>query len=304
LNGLRGAAMKPAIGGFTALIVAKGAPKPSRVLRFLRRNPEIAWGGFLLLVVALLSVAASLLGTVDPRAISTASRLKPPSAEHWFGTDMLGRDLYSRVLYGGRVSLSIGVSAAVLSALFGTFIGLLSAFGAFMDAVIMRIMDGVMSIPAILLAIALMAVAGPSVGNVIMAVTIVEAPRVARLIRGVVLSLKVQPYVEAAVAAGSSMPKIIIRHLLPGIVGPLIVQATFVWATAMILEAALSFIGAGTPPSTPSWGNIMSDGKALWQVKPFLIFIPAGFLSVTLLAVNMLGDGLRDLLDPRSSNRI
>jgi len=160
-----------------------------------------------------------------------------------------------------------------------------------------------MSIPAILLAIALMAVAGPSVGNVIMAVTIVEAPRVARLIRGVVLSLKGQPYVEAAVAAGSSMPKIIIRHLLPGIVGPLIVQATFVWATAMILEAALSFIGAGTPPSTPSWGNIMSDGKALWQVKPFLIFIPAGFLSVTLLAVNMLGDGLRDLLDPRSSNR-
>jgi len=304
LSGLRDAVMKPTIGGFAAMTTTKDTRKPSRLLRFLRRNPEIAWGGLLLLVVTLLSVAAPLLGTVDPRAISTANRLKPPSAEHWFGTDMLGRDLYSRVLYGGRISLSIGVSAAALSGLFGTFIGLLSAFGAFMDAAIMRIMDGIMSIPAILLAIALMAVAGPSVENVIMAVTIVEAPRVARLIRGVVLSLKGQPYVEAAIAAGSSMPRIVIRHLLPGIVGPLIVQATFVWATAMILEAALSFIGAGTPPSTPSWGNIMSDGKALWQVKPFLIFIPAGFLSVTLLAVNMLGDGLRDLLDPRMSNRI
>jgi peptide/nickel transport system permease protein len=293
-----------AVSDFTAMAMAKSARKPSRLLRFLRRNPEIAWGGFLLLIVAVLSIAAPLLGTVDPRAISTGNRLKPPSAEHWFGTDMLGRDLYSRVLYGGRISLSIGVLSAIFSAVFGSFIGLLSAFGAFVDAVIMRVMDGIMSIPAVLLAIALMAVAGASVQNVILAVTIVESPRVARLIRGVVLSLRQQPYVDAAIAAGSSMPKIIIRHLLPGIVGPLIVQATFVWATAMILEAALSFIGAGTPPSVPSWGNIMSDGKALWQVKPFLIFIPAGFLSVTLLAVNLLGDGLRDLLDPRLSKGI
>ncbi|MDB5393613.1 MAG: Peptide/nickel transport system permease protein [Rhodospirillales bacterium] len=255
------------------------------------------------MIVTLLSIFAPLLGTVDPRALSTGNRLKAPSPEHWFGTDMLGRDLYSRVLYGGRISLSIGVSAAALSAFFGTAFGLLSAFGALLDGVIMRIMDGIMSIPAILLAIALMAVAGASIENVVFAVTIVEAPRVARLIRGVVLSLRDQPYVEAAIAAGSSMPKIILRHLLPGIVGPLIVQATFVWATAMILEAALSFIGAGTPPSIPSWGNIMSDGKALWQVKPFLIFIPAAFLSVTLLAVNLLGDGLRDLLDPRMSKR-
>jgi len=163
------------------------------MFRFIRRNPEIAWGGFLLLVVAFLAVAAPLLGTVDPRAISTADRLKPPSAEHWFGTDMLGRDLYSRVLYGGRISLSIGVSAAALSAFLGSVIGLLSAFGAFMDAVVMRIMDGIMSIPAILLSIALMAVAGPSVENIILAITIVESPRVARLIRGVVLSLRSQP---------------------------------------------------------------------------------------------------------------
>jgi len=297
-------AIKATVPGFAAAVIVGRSGRSSAMLRFIRRNPEIAWGGFLLLVVAFLAVAAPLLGTVDPRAISTAYRLKPPSAEHWFGTDMLGRDLYSRVLYGGRISLSIGVSAAALSAFLGSVIGLLSAFGAFMDAVVMRIMDGIMSIPAILLSIALMAVAGPSVENIILAITIVEAPRVARLIRGVVLSLRSQPYVDAAIAAGSSMPRIVVRHLLPGIVGPLTVQATFVWAMAMILEAALSFIGAGTPPSTPSWGNIMSDGKALWQVKPFLIFIPAGFLSVTLLAVNLLGDGLRDLLDPRLSKRI
>jgi len=293
-----------AVGDFSVVAIVKDARKPSRFFRFMRRNPEIAWGGFLLALMALLSVAAPWLGTIDPRAISTASRLRPPSAEHWFGTDMLGRDLYSRVLYGGRISLTIGVLSAAFSALFGTAIGLMSAFGSVLDAVIMRIMDGIMSIPAVLLAIALMAVAGASVQNVILAVTIVESPRVARLIRGIVLSLKQQPYVDAAIAAGSSMPKIVIRHLLPGIVGPLIVQATFVWATAMMLEAALSFIGAGTPPSIPSWGNIMSDGKALWQVKPFLIFIPAGFLSVTLLAVNLLGDGLRDLLDPRLSKGI
>ncbi len=293
-----------AVGDFPAIAMVKAPRKPSRFLRFVRRNPEIAIGGFLLALMGFLSIFAPLLGTVDPRAIATSSRLRPPSAEHWFGTDMLGRDLYSRVLYGGRISLTIGVLSAAFSALFGTAIGLMSAFGAVMDSVIMRVMDGIMSIPAVLLAIALMAVAGASVQNVILAVTIVESPRVARLIRGVVLSLKQQQYVEAAIAAGSSMPRIVIRHLLPGIVGPLIVQATFVWATAMILEAALSFIGAGTPPSIPSWGNIMSDGKALWQVKPFLIFIPAGFLSATLLAVNLLGDGLRDLLDPRLSKGI
>lgn len=304
MSKLLDATMKPPLAGFARLTKTRRARRPSNVIGFMRRQPEIACGGILLAIVVLLAVFAPYLGTVDPRTLATGNRLKPPSAEHWFGTDMLGRDLYSRVLYGGRISLSIGFSAAILSALLGTVLGLLSAFGAFLDAVIMRFMDGIMSIPAILLAIAMMAVAGASIETVIFAVTIVEAPRVARLVRGIVLSLKGQPYVEAAVAAGSPMPKIILRHLLPGIIGPLIVQFTFVWATAMILEAALSFIGAGIPPSIPSWGNIMSDGKSLWQVKPFLIFIPAGFLSVTLLAVNLLGDGLRDLLDPRMSKGI
>ena len=273
-------------------------------LAFARKHPEIAIGGALLGLMVLIAVFAPLLGTVDPRALAPGHRLKPPSAEHWFGTDQLGRDLYSRVLYGARISLFIGFSVALFSSLIGTLVGMISASSRWLDAVVMRVMDGVMSIPAILLAIALMAVAGGSVRNVIVAVTIVEAPRVARMIRGQVLSLREQPYVEAAVAAGSSLPGIVVRHLLPGIFAPLIVQATFVWATAMIIEAALSFIGAGSPPTIPSWGNIMADGKALWQVKPNLIFIPAGFLSVTLLAVNLLGDGLRDMLDPRTNRGI
>ncbi len=282
--------------------MARGA-RPSARLRFLRRHPGIAVGGALLAAMVALALFAPWLGTVDPRAIATANRLRGPSPEHWFGTDQLGRDLYSRVLYGGRITLFIGFAAALSSSALGVLLGLMAAFGRFVDAVIMRTMDGIMSIPAILLAIALMAVAGGSVENVIIAVTIVEAPRIARLIRGLVLSLREQPYVEAAIAAGSPMTKIVFRHLLPAMVAPLIVQATFVWAIAIILEASLSFIGAGTPPNIPSWGNIMTDGKALWQVKPGLIFIPAGFISVTLLAVNLLGDGLRDALDPRASVR-
>jgi peptide/nickel transport system permease protein len=258
-------------------------------------------GGSLLALMILIALLAPIVVSGDPRALSPGSRLLPPSALHWFGTDQLGRDLFVRVLYGARISLFVGFAVAFFSALIGTSIGMLSAASRRLDAVVMRVMDGVMSIPAILLAIALMAVAGGSVLNVIIAVTIVEIPRVARLIRSVVLSLREQPYVEAAIAAGTTRPMIVIRHLLPGIVAPLTVQATFIWATAMILEAALSFIGAGTPPSTPSWGNMLADARALWQVRPTLIFFPAGFLFVTLLAVNMLGDGLRDILDPRQN---
>jgi peptide/nickel transport system permease protein len=270
----------------------------------LTRRVDILIGGGLLLAMVLLALLVPYLLKGDPRALSPGSRLLAPSALHWFGTDQLGRDLFARVLYGARISLFVGFSVAFLSSLLGTFIGMVSASDRRLDAIVMRVMDGVMSIPAILLAIALMAVTGGSVLNVIVAVTIVEIPRVARLIRGIVLSLREQPYVEAAIAAGTSRPMIMVRHLLPGIVPPLIVQATFVWATAMILEAALSFIGAGTPPSTPSWGNIMADGKALWQVRPLMIFIPAAFLSVTLLAINMLGDGLRDVLDPAQPSNL
>ena len=217
---------------------------------------------------------------------------------------MLGRDVYSRVVYGARVSLTVGFSVAIIASAVGLAIGLVSGFVRWADGIVMRVMDGLMSIPPILLAIALMALTRGSVGNVIIAITIAEIPRVSRLVRGVVLSLREQPYVEAAVAAGTRTPMIIRRHILPNTLAPMMVQATFICASAMITEAILSFIGAGTPPTIPTWGNIMAEGRALWQVKPYIVFFPAAFLSITVLAVNLLGDGLRDALDPRAAKRV
>ncbi len=275
-----------------------------RVGAFIYRYPTMAIGGALLLFMLFIAVAAPLLGTADPTALSPAKRLRQPSETYWFGTDMLGRDIYSRVLYGARVSLIVGFAVAALSSLVGMAIGLVSGFVRWADSVIMRVMDGLMSIPPILLAIALMALTRGSVGNVITAITVAEIPRVSRLVRGVVLGLREQPYVEAAIASGTRTPKIIWRHILPNTLAPIIVQATYICASAMIIEAILSFIGAGTPPIIPSWGNIMAEGRALWQVQPHIVFFPAIFLSVTVLAVNLLGDGLRDALDPRTAKKV
>jgi peptide/nickel transport system permease protein len=293
------------------LAVAKLPPdilpevKPKRgVWGFLRRYPTIAIGGGLLLVMLLVAVFAPFLWTKDPTALAPALRTREPSADFWFGTDMLGRDVYSRVLYGARVSLMVGFSVAILASIVGLFIGLVSGFNRLADSIIMRIMDGMMSIPPILLAIALMALTRGSVRNVIIAITIAEIPRVSRLVRGVVLSLREQPYVEAAVASGTPTWKIIFKHILPNTLAPITVQATYICAAAMITEAILSFIGAGTPPTIPSWGNIMAEGRALWQVKPYIVFFPAVFLSITVLAVNLLGDGLRDAIDPRLAKRL
>ena len=274
------------------------------VLGFLRNNPTVAIGGTLLLVLVLIGIFAPYLWTVDPTALAPAKRLRAPSADHWFGTDALGRDVYSRVLYGTRVSLTVGLSVAWLATLAGLAIGLVSGFVRWADGIIMRIMDGLMSIPPILLAIALMALTRGSVGNVIMAITVAEIPRVSRLVRGVVLSLREQAYVDAAVASGTRTPMIILRHILPNTLAPMLVQATYVCASAMIVEAILSFIGAGTPPTIPSWGNIMAEGRALWQIKPYIVFFPAAFLSLTVLAVNLVGDGLRDALDPRMAKNL
>jgi len=271
---------------------------------FIYRYPTIAFGSALLIVMLLIAVLAPYLGTVDPTALAPAKRTREPSADYWFGTDMLGRDIYSRVLYGARVSLAVGFSVAILASLAGLAIGLVSGFVRWADSIIMRVMDGMMSIPPILLAITLMALTRGSVGNVITAITIAEFPRVSRLVRGVVLSLREQPYVDAAVAAGTRTPMIILRHILPNTLAPMTVQATFICASAMIVESILSFIGAGTPPTIPSWGNIMAEGRALWQVKPYIVFFPAAFLSVTVLAVNLLGDGLRDALDPRMAKSL
>ncbi len=275
-----------------------------KVAMFVHRYPTIVIGGVLLGLILAIAVLAPLLWTVDPTAIAPSKRTRAPSELYWFGTDMLGRDIYSRVLYGTRVSLTVGFAVAGVSSAIGLLIGLCAGFVRILDAVVMRIMDGLMSIPSILLAIALMALIGASVQNVVIAISVAEIPRVARLVRGVVLSLREQAYVEAAIASGTRVPNIIWRHILPNTLAPLIVQATFICASAMLAEATLSFIGAGTPPNIPSWGNIMAEGRALWQVKPFIVFFPAIFLSLTVLAVNLLGDGLRDALDPRLAKRI
>jgi len=283
--------------------VSDAAPAPASVAA--RRRRPISWelvvGGGLLIVVALLALAAPLITPIDPRALALDDRLLPPGPAHPFGTDGLGRDVLSRVLYGGRVSLGVGLAAASLSALFGAALGVVAPVIRWLDTLVMRIVDGIMSIPSILLAIALVAVAGASVRNVVIAVTVVEAPRIARIIRSETLSLRGRAYIDAAVTAGSSTWKIIWRHLLPGVAAQLTVQTAFVWAAAMMIEAGLSFIGAGTPPTTPSWGNIMADGRALWQIRPNLIFIPAAFLSVSLVGVNLLGEGLRKALNPRGA---
>ena len=274
------------------------------IRRWVRQNPGIAVGGLLLVLIVLMAVLAPLLFTVDPTALAPARRTRPPSAEHWFGTDMLGRDVYSRVVFGTRVSLIVGFAVAALASAVGLAIGVVAGFVRWLDGVVMRAMDGLMSIPPILLAIALMALTRGSVQNVIIAITIAEVPRVSRLVRGVVLSLRELPYVEAAIAAGTRTPRLIWRHILPNTLAPLVVQASYICASAMITEAILSFIGAGTPPIVPSWGNIMAEGRALWQVKPYIVFFPAAALSITVLAVNLLGDGLRDALDPRMAGRL
>jgi len=279
--------------------------KPRRgVLGFLRRYPTIAIGGGLLLAMLCIAVFAPFLWTKDPTALAPALRTREPGAQFWFGSDMLGRDVYSRVLYGARVSLLVGFSVAFLASVIGLAIGLFSGFIRLADSIVMRVMDGMMSIPPILLAIALMALTRGSVQNVILAITIAEIPRVTRLVRGVVLSLREQPYVDAAVASGTGTAMIMWRHILPNTLAPLTVQATYICAAAMITEAILSFIGAGTPPIIPSWGNIMAEGRALWQVKPYIVFFPAVFLSITVLAVNLLGDGLRDAIDPRLAKKL
>lgn len=290
-------------------IAVDAAPKPvASTWQFVRdafrRHPTAIVGAAVLILMALIAIFAPWLGTVDPQAVSPIKRLKPPSAAFWFGSDMLGRDVYSRVLYGTRVSLSIGVAVALFSTAVGLAIGLATGFIRWVDAIVMRIMDGLMSIPPVLLAIALMALTRASIGNVILAITLAEVPRVVRLVRSLVLTLREQPYVEAAVAAGTTLPRILVRHILPNTVAPLLVQATYVCASAMITEAILSFIGAGTPPNIPSWGNIMAEARSLFQIAGYLIFFPGIFLSLTVLAVNLLGDGMRDALDPRLARRM
>jgi peptide/nickel transport system permease protein len=278
--------------------------RQNRVRRYIRRHPTIVVGGVLLLVMILMAVFAPWLGTVDPQALAPVRRLKWPSATYWFGTDMLGRDVYSRTIYGARVSLIVGISVALFATSLGLLVGVVAGFTRWVDAIVMRIMDGLMSIPEILIAIALMALSRASMENVIFAITIAQVPRVVRLVRGIVLTLREQPYVEAAIASGTPFLLILWRHIVPNTLPPLLVQGTFIAAGAMITEAILSFLGAGTPPNIPSWGNIMAEGRSLFQVAYYIVLFPGIMLSLTVLAINLLGDGLRDALDPRLARRL
>jgi peptide/nickel transport system permease protein len=264
-------------------------------------GPTIA--AVILLIIVLASILAPLYVPYDPLTMNAMARLKPPSEEFLLGTDPYGRDTFSRVMTGGRVSLLIGVGAAVVSVSVGLIIGLVAGYFRLADSIIMRIMDSLMAIPAILLAIALVALNGPSLTSVIIAITVPEVPRVVRLVRSVVLSAREEPYVEAAIALGSSMPKILIQHLMPNTFAPLIVQGTYICASAILIEAILSFLGAGVSTEIPTWGNIMAEGRSYFQIKPGLIFWPGLLLSLCILAINLLGDTARDLLDPRMKKR-
>ena len=270
----------------------------------LRRYPMVVLGAVLFAVVLLITLAAPWLASHDPQEIDPIARLRPPSAEHLLGTDALGRDVWSRTIYGGRISLMVGLVVGVLASALGLTIGLVSGYSRVADAVLMRVMDGLMSIPAILLAIALMSVTRASILTVIIAITVVEIPRVVRLVRSVVLTLREQAYVEAAVIAGTRPARIVFKHILPNTLAPLIVQTTYICAAAMLVESILSFLGAGTPPEVPSWGNIMAEGRTFFQIAPWLILSPGLLLGATVLAVNLVGDGLRGALDPRIARRM
>lgn len=273
-------------------------PADPSVFRLAMRNKSVLWGSVLLAAILLTAVVGPFL-SADPVALNPMNRLKPPGEAGVFGTDMLGRDVFSRVVNGARISLVVGLAVAGIAIAIGLVLGLIAGYIRVLDAVIMRVMDGLMSIPAILLAIAMISLSGATLTTVVAAIVIPEIPRVVRLVRSVVLTVREEPYVEAAISAGTRTVQIMVRHVLPNTIAPLIVQATYICGSAMLTEAILGFLGAGIPPEIPSWGNIMSEGRTFFQLTPWIIFYPGICLAVTVLAVNIVGDGLRDTLDPR-----
>lgn len=274
-----------------------------RLPRRVRRNATLILGGALLLLVAALALAAPLVAP-DPMRLAPAERLLAPSAQHLLGTDHLGRDVYARAIFGARISLLVGISVSAISVAVGLLIGLAAGYWTWVDLVVMRLMDGMMAIPAILLAIALVSLNRASVLIVVVAISIPEIPRVVRLVRAVVLQVRERPYIEAAVSGGTRGPKIVWRHILPSTVPPLIVQATYVAASAILIEAGLSFLGAGVPPEIPTWGNMIASSRLFIARAPWTVFVPGTMLAVVILAVNLVGDALRDRLDIRLARRI
>ncbi|MGI9128767.1 MAG: ABC transporter permease [Roseomonas sp.] len=286
-----------------AAVVPRTRSAPG-LLRRAARRPLPVLGSALLIVLILSALLAPWLTPYDPFEMNVVDRLLPPNETYWFGTDAYGRDIFTRTLYGGRVSLVIGAAVAVAATVVGLLIGVIAGYFRTADAILMRIMDGLMAIPGILLAIALMSLTRASVWIVILAITIPEVPRVARLVRSVVLSVREQVYIQAASAVGTRFPRLMLRHILPNTFAPLIVQATYIAASAVLVESYLSFLGVGTPPEIPSWGNIIAEGRLYVQIAFWNILFPSVFLAVMVLSINILGDGLRDMLDPRLARRI
>ena len=274
------------------------------LMRRAARRPLPVLGSALLIILILSALFAPWLTPYDPFEMNVVDRLLPPNETYWFGTDAYGRDIFTRTLYGGRVSLVIGAAVAVAATVVGLLIGVVAGYFRTADAILMRVMDGLMAIPGILLAIALMSLTRASIWIVILAITIPEVPRVARLVRSVVLSVREQVYIQAASAVGTRFPRLMLRHILPNTFAPLIVQATYIAASAVLVESYLSFLGVGTPPEIPSWGNIIAEGRLYVQIAFWNILFPSIFLAVMVLSINILGDGLRDMLDPRLARRI
>jgi peptide/nickel transport system permease protein len=263
------------------------------------RNRRLAIGGVLLLCVLFVAVLAPVLATHDPLLLRPEIRLSSPSPEHRFGTDNFGRDLYSRTIYGSRLSLLVGGMVALLAALVGTIVGLFGGYYPRLDLILMRIMDGMMAFPGIVLAVGIMAAMGPHVANVIVALAVVQTPRVVRVVRSVVMGLREMQYVEAARCIGVSDWRLLVRHILPNCISPLVVQSTFIFGEAVLGEASLSFLGVGAPPEIPSWGVILGEARLYIRNAPWMMILPGMALTVTVLALNLMGDGIRDWLDPR-----
>ncbi|CAN7246767.1 ABC transporter permease [Mesorhizobium caraganae] len=282
--------------------IPTGRLRVSDLPRLARRHPLVLVGGGLLTMLIVMAFAAPICAG-DPLSMDPFKRLQPPSAEMWFGSDNLGRDVFARTMFGARISLMVGLTSAVGAALGGLLIGVIAGYVRSFDNIVMRIMDGLMSIPTILLAIALISLTGSGIGILIVAITIPQLPSVARLVRSAVLSVRERPYVEAALCGGARLPTILWRHILPSTIPPLMVQSAIVCAEAILTEAGLSFLGAGVPPEIPSWGNMISSSRLYLAVVPLTIFAPGICLAVTVLAVNLLGDGLRDMFDPRAKRR-
>lgn len=266
------------------------------------KNKMVVFGGSIIFIMTIIAIFAPLIAPYTPLEIEPVNRLKPPSGEHWFGTDDFGRDLFSRVVYGTRVSIFVALLASIFAAIIGLVVGIYSAYYKKLDHILMRITDGLMAFPSILLAIAIMAVIGPKTINVVIAIVVVETPAVARVVRSAALVVKEQTFIEAAKSQGASNLRILWSHIVPNVITPLTVQITYVFSVSMIIEAALSFLGAGIPAPNPSWGNILYDGKTVIQTAWWMTVFPGMFLLLAVLGANLLGDGIRDLIDPNMKN--